>query len=578
MAVNVVEENLNTMVNKMKASSRLYLLIFVMSIFIITVGAYGILQIKAMSLNTQTLYRDRVLPLQQLTTIRYSFSVRILSSAEQMQMAQSTFEKTKQQIEEAENSIAVNWKAYMLTYLTPEEAQLAKQASVLMDQSAKSIEKLKAILNKKDSPALDNIIRKELYPAINPVIAKITELIDLQVRVSGEVYNKSTQVYNTSLKKSILLILLSMVFAIPFSYYLVESVKELIKNLQASNAKTAESEGKYRSLVEHAGDAIFLVAEDTAIIDVNHSACELLGYSRQELLSMKALDVYPPDELGTPPVQWELLRMDKTLLNERRLQRKDGTKVEVEISRRMLADGQGYLAIVRDITERKKAEEQLKEYKHFFYHSNDLSSIANVQGYSEMLNPQFEKLLGYPEEEMIKNQFYTFIHPDDIPSTLQEIEKLKTGGTSINFVNRYRKKNGDYLWFDWNTTSDRVTGKLYAIARDITERKQTETILQESERKYRNIFENVQDVFYQTSLAGTVLEVSPSIKYHTGFSREEMLGASAANIYYDPADREKGIKLLKERGELTDYEFRLKSNTGEPVYVSLNARLIPAPN
>lgn len=133
-----------------------------------------------------------------------------------------------------------------------------------------------------------------------------------------------------------------------------------------------------------------------------------------------------------------------------------------------------------DITERKRAEEKQKKFEHFFNNSNDLSCIANVDGYFEILNPQFEKLLGYSEEELLKNPFISFIHIDDISATLHELEKLKTGATSINFVNRYRKKNGDYLWFDWSTTPNPDTGKLYAIARDITERKRIEAELIES--------------------------------------------------------------------------------------------------
>jgi PAS domain S-box-containing protein len=110
----------------------------------------------------------------------------------------------------------------------------------------------------------------------------------------------------------------------------------------------------------------------------------------------------------------------------------------------------------------------------FSYNSNDLSCIANVQGYFEIVNPNWEKLLGYSEKELQESQFLNFIHPDDIASTLQEIEKLKIGVVTINFVNRYRKKDGSYLWLDWNSTSDPVKGKLYAIARDITERKNAE--------------------------------------------------------------------------------------------------------
>lgn len=119
----------------------------------------------------------------------------------------------------------------------------------------------------------------------------------------------------------------------------------------------------------------------------------------------------------------------------------------------------------------------LEQYKYFFDNSYDLLCIANTQGYFEVLNPNWVNVLGYSEPELRENPFFYFIHPDDIDSTQRELEKLKTGSTTINFVNRYRKKDGSYLWFEWSTTPDHSTGKLFAIARDITERREAEDSL-----------------------------------------------------------------------------------------------------
>jgi len=443
------------MLNKLQASAKLYLLVFIMSVFIIGLGVFGIIEMRTMNENTKTLYADRMLPIEQLTTIRYSYLVGIIATAEQVQTHRLSFKDARKQIEETQKNIAANWQAYLHTYLTAEEKQLTSEAPPLMNASNEIIEKLKVILGKEDRNALNDIINTTFYPTINPVIVKMNELVNLQIKVGEQVYKINAQVYSNGLKKFALLVLLSLIIAIPFCYFLVRNVKHLIENLHDRNIKIVRDEKKYRALIEHAGDAIFILDKDTTIIDANEYASRLTGYSREELLGMKVSEFISPEEVEKQVLFFELIKKNMAPLSERRLRRKDGSMVDTEINARLLED-EGYISIVRDITERKRTEE----------------------------------------------------------------------------------------------------------------------ILLESEGKYRSIFENVQDVFYQSSLEGTVLEVSPSIKAQTGFSREEMIGSQVANIYYDPNDREKMIRLLKAKGELTDYELRFKSGTGGMVYVSLNARLI----
>jgi PAS domain S-box-containing protein len=105
-------------------------------------------------------------------------------------------------------------------------------------------------------------------------------------------------------------------------------------------------------------------------------------------------------------------------------------------------------------------------------------------------------------------------------------------------------------------------------------RKQAEFELRISEEKYRNIFENVQDVFYQTNLAGNILEISPSIKYLTEFSRDELLSTPVHNLYFNPNDRDHFLNAIMINNELRDYEIKLRTKTGTIKYISINAKLI----
>ncbi len=98
--------------------------------------------------------------------------------------------------------------------------------------------------------------------------------------------------------------------------------------------------------------------------------------------------------------------------------------------------------------------------------------------------------------------------------------------------------------------------------------------LHQSELKYSTIFENVQDVFYQTDLKGIVHEISPSIKYFTDFNSEELVGRPVYEIYADPSEREQLLERLAQKGEIRDYEIKIKSKNGTIKFVSINARLI----
>lgn len=104
--------------------------------------------------------------------------------------------------------------------------------------------------------------------------------------------------------------------------------------------------------------------------------------------------------------------------------------------------------------------------------------------------------------------------------------------------------------------------------------KLVEGSIRKSEEKYRAIFENVQDVFYQTDLNGIILEISPSIKHFSEFIKEDLIGKPVQNLYAVPGEREILLQTLHQKGEIRDYEISLKTQQGDIKYVSINARLI----
>jgi PAS domain S-box-containing protein len=322
------------------------------------------------------------------------------------------------------------------------------------------------------------------------------------------------------------------IHGIPMQYQGQPHVLVILRDV--TEAKRAEerlraSEQRYRLLFEMESDAILVVdAESLRLLDVNRAAESLWGYPRAELLTMTAADLSADPERTRTSIQSPEGRVHIPLRYHRR---RDGTVFPIEItSNRLWLDGRKIvISTIRDITERKRAEDALRlseeQYRAIFDASADAIVVRDAANRIVDANPALLELTGATREELVGSSRWAFLPPEMHERGL-DMHRRVIAGEHVRFETAALRKDGARLDVEVRCVPIQYRGAphLLAIARDITERKRAEDALRLSEEQYRAIFDASDDALVLRDADFRIVDVNPAYEVMSGYRRDEVIG------------------------------------------------------
>jgi PAS domain S-box-containing protein len=296
-------------------------------------------------------------------------------------------------------------------------------------------------------------------------------------RIERDLLDSRTAMARETARRTKMTILLASLLALGVvGIALVQIRRDLGARARAEQALRKASE-QIRDLYNHAPCGYHSLDADGVFVRINDTELDWLGYAREEIVGKKRfLDLITEESRNVFAENFPLFKQRGWVRDlEFQLVRKDGSTFPVLLSATAVRDDAGNFqmsrSVVIDLTELKRAEESLNR---FFELSASMLCICGFDGVFRRLNAAWEKTLGYTAEELRKEPFLNFVHPDDRERTVAEFEKILGGQTTLNFENRYRASDGTYRWLLWSASPYRPDRVVYAAARDVTERKLAE--------------------------------------------------------------------------------------------------------
>jgi len=338
-----------------------------------------------------------------------------------------------------------------------------------------------------------------------------------------------------------------------------------------------ESEERYRSLFDGSLDAIFSLGADGHFINANHSALRLAGKTLEELKTTHFLDLCASDQREKAAEAFRAAFCRQCLTLETAIIDAHGGRREIFISGAPTIINEqvvGVSCIARDTTERKQMESVLRESEETFRAMFENSSVGMVitdpvTGRFNRVNKAYCELTGYTEVELLQRTFMEITYLGDQKDDVELKDQFVQGKITVfEREKRYVRPDGSLIWahITLNLIRNEVGSPIwmFGVMQNISERKQAEAALQDSEKRFRQVTESLPQLIWTCQTDGACDYLSPQWCQYTGISEVPQLGVGWLEQLH-PEDRERAIAewiATTQQGKPFNIEYRIRRHDG----------------
>jgi PAS domain S-box-containing protein len=352
------------------------------------------------------------------------------------------------------------------------------------------------------------------------------------------------------------------------------------------------SKAHLAAIVEFSDDAIISKDLDGVVTSWNRGAEKMFGYRAEEIIGKSISILIPPHLIDEESRFLENIKKDRSVEHYETVRaRKDGTLVAISLTVSPIKNEAGEIIgaskIARDISERKEAEENLRESQAILALSMQSSRMGawwrDFATETVWWSEELEEIFGLEHGEFrgTEKDFFDFVHEDYREEIWNEISRAIDERREYVIEFRFRHADGSIRWLEGRGqavySEKGAPVRLYGIGIDITERRKSEETLRDSEERFAKAFNSSPLVLTITALkTGKLIEVNETFVRVTGYTREEAIGRSTAELglWANAAEREEELKIVQKMGEIRDLEYRFRLKDGSEIIGLLSAELL----